>query len=35
MKSEPKLLAIENCDDSPHYKEVCQWLKDHEYVRGS
>jgi hypothetical protein len=32
MKSEPKLLAIENCDDSPYYKEICQWLKDHEYI---
>ena len=32
MKSEPKLLAIENCDDAPHYKETCQWLKDHKYV---
>lgn len=32
MKSEPKLLAIENCDDSPHYKEICQWLKGHDYI---
>lgn len=31
MKSEPKLLAIENCDDSPYYKEICRWLKEHEY----
>jgi FkbM family methyltransferase len=32
MKSEPKLLAIENCDDSPYYKEICQWLKRHDYI---
>jgi FkbM family methyltransferase len=32
MKSEPKLLAVENCDDGPNYKEICQWLKDHGYV---
>lgn len=31
MISEPKLLAIENCDDNPHYKDICQWLKDHNY----
>lgn len=31
MKSEPKLLAVENCDDNPYYKEICQWLKDHKY----
>jgi FkbM family methyltransferase len=32
MKSEPKLLAIENCDDNPYYREICQWLKEHDYV---
>jgi FkbM family methyltransferase len=32
MKSEPKLLAIENCDDNPYYKDICQWLKDHDYI---
>lgn len=32
MISEPKLLAIENCDDSPYYKEICQWLKGHDYI---
>lgn len=32
MKSEPKLLAIENMETNPYYKEICQWLKDHEYV---
>ncbi len=31
MKSEPKLLAIENCDDSPHYDDINQWLKEHKY----
>jgi FkbM family methyltransferase len=31
MKSEPKLLAIENCDDSPNYNDICKWLKDHDY----
>jgi FkbM family methyltransferase len=31
MKSEPKLLAIENCDDSPYYHEIVTWLRDHNY----
>lgn len=31
MKSQPKLLAVENCDDSPYYQEICQWLKEHNY----
>lgn len=32
MISKPKLLAIENCDDSPYYQEICQWLKGHDYI---
>jgi len=32
MRSEPKLLAIENCDDSPYYHEICQWIKEHGYI---
>ena len=32
MISEPKLSTIENCDDSPYDKEICQWLKGHDYI---
>lgn len=32
MISNPKLLAIENCDDNPHYKDICQWLKENDYI---
>ncbi len=32
MRSRPKLLAIENCDDNPHYENICRWLKENEYV---
>jgi FkbM family methyltransferase len=32
MKSEPKLLAVENMETNPYHKEICQWLKDHKYI---